>query len=113
MACRGHPGMGYSVLVGCQQLDTKRVEVYLVTQSAVESLHGLGGVVARRAKAAVDRRLDPVAGGWNRAATVTPEVATASSDCPSGVAGPRRARAARVGLREPRVTPGHTASTAL
>jgi hypothetical protein len=28
MACRGHPGMGYSVLVGCQQLDTKRVEVY-------------------------------------------------------------------------------------
>jgi hypothetical protein len=92
------------MLVGCQQLDTERVEVDLVAQSAAESLHGLRGVVAAASEAAVDRRLVRWRAGLNRAATVRLEAATASSDCPSGVAGPRRARAVMVGLREPQVT---------
>jgi cysteine sulfinate desulfinase/cysteine desulfurase-like protein len=91
------------MLVGCQQLDTERVEVDLVAQSAA-GLHGLRGVVAAASEAAVDRRPVRWRAGWNRAATVRLEAATASSDCPSRVAGPRRARAVMVGLREPQVT---------
>jgi hypothetical protein len=72
------------MLVGCQQLDTERVEVDLVAQSAAESLHGLRGVVAAASEAASTTAWS----GGGRAGTGRPR---------SGWRRPRPARTAHQG----------------
>jgi hypothetical protein len=71
------------MLVGCQQLDTERIEVDLVAQSAA-GLHGLRGVVAAASEAASTTAWS----GGGRAGTGRPR---------SGWRWPRPARTAHQG----------------